>query len=595
MSTREKLTALRTQMKKHGLSAYYVPSVDPHLSEYVPACWQRRGWLSGFTGSAGDLLVTTRTAGLWTDSRYFLQAGMQLAGSGIQLMRMGDPGVPSLTGYAGSTLKKGQVLGVDPQVFSMSAAAVFEAALGEKGVKVKYVATNLVDPLWKDQPEPSLAPVKIHSRRYAGETTTSKLKRLRFEMKTLGVKAHVIGALDVIAWLFNIRARDIEHTPVVISYAVVTPTGATLYVDERKVTPAVRKSLQKDVKVKPYAAVAADLRELAARKPAVLVDPATTNKWIAGLLQGAALVEGPSPVIAMKAIKNPTQIAGTKAAHVRDGVAMVKFLKWLEKAVRKGDQTEISASDKLRDFRAEQSLYQDLSFATISGYAGNGAIVHYSATPKTNARLKPKGVYLIDSGGQYLDGTTDITRTVALGPISKRAVQMFTLVLKGNINITRTPFPAGFSGQRLEILARQALLLSGANYGHGTGHGVGHYLGVHEGPMAVSPRDVANVPLAEGQFLSIEPGHYEAGKFGVRLENLCFVAKDEKLSRGGETWLCWDPVTLCPIDLKMVDRKLLSPEEKTWLNDYHKRVYRELSRHLDADHKAWLKRATRLI
>jgi Xaa-Pro aminopeptidase len=460
---------------------------------------------------------------------------------------------------------------------------------------VKYVAANLVDQLWQDRPEPSLSPLKIHSLKHAGESTASKLKRLRAEMKTLGAKAHVIGALDVIAWLFNVRARDIEHTPVAISYAVVTATGATLYIDQRKVSSAVRKLLAKDVKVKAYADIAVDLKALGAGKQTVLVDPATTNHWVAGLLKGATLLEGTSPVVAMKAIKNKVQIAGTKAAHVRDGAAMVKFLKWLETAVKKEKLTEISVSDKLSDFRAEQPLFQDLSFATISGYAGNGAIVHYSATPETNAKLKPRGVYLIDSGGQYLDGTTDITRTVALGAVSKRAVKMFTLVLKGNINITRTPFPAGFSGQRLEILARQALMLAGANYGHGTGHGVGHYLGVHEGPMAVSPRDVANVPLAEGQFLSIEPGHYEAGKFGVRLENLCFIKKSEKLSSETETWLEWDPVTLCPIDLKMVDKKLLSPEERTWLNDYHKRVFRELAPLLDAEHKTWLKKATRSI
>ena len=341
--------------------------------------------------------------------------------------------------------------------------------------------------------------------------------------------------------------------------------------------------------------MAVALKTLGAAGAPVLVDPATTNKWVADLLKGAPLVEGASPVVAMKAIKNPTQIKGTQAAHVRDGAAMVKYLKWLETAVPAGGQTEISASDRLTAFRAEQPLFQDTSFSSISGYAGNGAIVHYSATEETNAKLKPRGVYLIDSGGQYLDGTTDITRTVPLGPVSKRARTMFTLVLKGNINLTRTPFPAGMSGQRLEILARQALMTHGVNYGHGTGHGVGHYLGVHEGPMSVSPRDVANVPLEPGQLISIEPGHYEAGKFGIRIENLCFVEKDEKLSGENGDWYRWNPVTLCPINLEMIDKGLMAPEEIEWLNDYHKRCYRELSPLLDSEHRAWLKTATRSI
>jgi Xaa-Pro aminopeptidase len=595
MQTRDKIAALRRLMKKEGLDAYYVPSVDPHQSEYVPACWLRRGWLSGFTGSAGDVLVTARKAGLWTDSRYFLQAERQLAGSGIELMRMGVPGVPSMLDFAVRTLKKGQVLGVDPQVMSLGAAASFEATLGGRGVRVKYVARNLVDALWTDRPEPGLEPLRVHGLQYAGESTAAKLKRLRTAMKDLGVKAHVIGALDVIAWLFNVRSRDIEYTPVAIAYAIVTERGATLYVDERKVGKTVRKALGGNVKIKPYAAAAADMKALGARKPPVLVDPATTSRWVVDLLKGAELVVAATPVTAMKAVKNPTQIAGVAAAHVRDGAAVVKFLKWLQEAVPAGGHDEITVADRLREFRAEQDLFQDLSFATISGYAGNGAVVHYSATPETCAKLKPRGVYLIDSGGQYLDGTTDITRTVALGPVTPKARRMFTRVLQGVINISRTPFPSGMSGQRLEMLARQPLLLDGANYGHGTGHGVGHYLGVHEGPMSVSPRDTANVPLAAGQLLSIEPGHYEAGRFGIRIENLCFVARDEKLSTPSQEWLRWEPVTLAPIDLTMIERDLLSDDDAAWLNAYHRRVYRTLSPLLDAEHRRWLKAATRAV
>jgi len=595
MQTRKKLSALRRLMKTHGLDAYYVPSVDPHQSEYVPANWQRRGWLSGFNGSAGDLLVTARKAGLWTDSRYFLQAEAQLAGSGIDLMRMGVPGVPTLLDFAGRALKKGQVLGLDPRIMSLAAAEDFANALSVSGVKVKYVARNLVDTLWTDRPAPCDAPVKIHGPRYSGETTRSKLKRLRVAMKGAGAKVHVIGALDVIAWLFNIRSRDIEFTPVVISYAIVTERGAVLYVDESKVAKSVRKSLKSNMKIKSYASFGDDLRVLSKKKLPVLVDPVTTNKWVCDLLKGCDLIREASPVVAMKSIKNKTQMDGLRACHVRDGAAMIKFIKWLETAVTKGGVSEISASDQLTAFRAEQPGYQDNSFGPISGYAAHGAIVHYSATPETEIPLKPRGVYLFDSGGQYLDGTTDITRTVALGPVTKRAKIMFTLVLKGNINITRTPIPQGMSGQRLEILARQALMLHGQNYGHGTGHGVGHYLGVHEGPMSVSPRDIANVPLQPGQFISIEPGHYETGKFGIRIENMCLIVPDEKHTTDEMEWYKWEPVTMCPVDLKMIDKSLLDRTEKDWLNAYHKKVYKKIAPLLDADHRKWLKKATRSI
>ncbi len=595
MLTRHKVSALRALMRKHGADAYYVPSVDPHQSEYVPACWQRRGWLSGFTGSAGDLLVTARKAGLWTDSRYFLQAEAQLAGSGIELFRMGLPGVPSLLGYACRALKKGQTLAIDPRVMSLAAADGFAAALSAHGIKVKYLARNLVDTIWRDRPAPSDAPVKAHGMRYSGESTARKLKRLRAAMKEAGAKVHVIGALDVIAWLFNIRSRDIEFTPVVIAYAVVTERGAILYLDQSKVSKSVRKGLSRSAKIKSYEAVADDLRTLGRKKLPVLVDPDTTNKWVCDLLKNCELVRAASPVVAMKAIKNEVQMNGIRAAHVRDGAAMVKFLRWLETAVPQGGVTEISATDKLTEFRAEQPGFQDNSFGPISGYAAHGAIVHYDATPETDASLKPRGVYLVDSGGQYLDGTTDITRTVALGPVPKRARTMFTLVLKGNINITRTPIPQGMSGQRLEILARQALMLHGQNYGHGTGHGVGQYLGVHEGPMSVSPRDTANVPLAPGQLISIEPGHYEAGKFGIRIENLCLVVPDPKHTTEEAAWYKWEPVTLCPIDLNMIDKGLLDPVEVAWFNAYHKRVYKELVPLLDGTHRKWLKKATRSI
>lgn len=595
METREKLAALRGLMKKNRIDAYYVPSVDQHQSEYVPAWWRRRAWLSGFTGSAGDVLVTMARAGLWTDGRYFLQAEDQLAGSGIDLMRMGEPGVPTLLQWAAARLRPGQRLGVDPRVMSISGAAAFSAGLRERGIEIAYIERNLVDEIWADQPEPSTAPVRIHPDSTAGEKVESKLARVRAGMKEAGAAAHVIGGLDQIAWLFNIRGDDVQYNPLVVSYALVTARGATLYVDPRKVNGTVRARLKGKAAIKPYEGIAADLEKLGARGAAVLVDPATVNQWILGGLAGARIVSGPSPVTALKAVKNPVQIEGTRAAHVRDGVAMVKFLKWLQEAVPAGGVTEISAAEKLRGLRAEGDKFKDLSFGTISAYGANGAIIHYEPTPEHDAALKPRGLYLVDSGGQYLDGTTDITRTVALGKPTAQMKRMFTAVLKGNINLTLTPFPRGWSGGRLEVLSRQALWRAGVNYNHGTGHGVGHYLNVHEGPMAISFRDHANVPMEPGQLLSIEPGHYEPGKFGIRIENLAFVAEAPDLGVPGESWCRWDVVTLCPIDTSLIDRAGLSRDEAAWLNDYHKRVYRELSPLLDRAHKAWLKRATRSI
>ncbi len=593
MKTREKITALRGLMKKQGIAAYYVPSVDPHQSEYLPDCWKRRAWLSGFTGSAGDLVVTTRKAGLWTDGRYFLQAEQELAGSGIALMKVGLPETPALSDWVASELKAGQALGVDPQVLSVGGAENFVKVLGDSGIKVRYLSRNLVDQLWTDRSEPSLAPIKIHSVRYAGESVGSKLHRLRVALKDQGAQAHVLCTLDTIAWLFNIRSADIMYTPVAIAYAVVTERAATIFTDLRKVNKGVALQLRKNAKFAPYDALPDSLQLLGERRARVLVDPATTNRWVVTKLRGAEIVRGTSPVPLLKAVKNTTQIAGFEQAMVRDGVAMVRFLRWLQRAVPTGGVTEMSAAQQLDGFRAEHPLFFDCSFETISGYRGNGAIIHYAVSEQSNKKLHPRGIYLIDSGGQYPDGTTDITRTVTLGKPTRREREMFTRVLQGLIQCTITPFPAGTTGQRHELYARQPLWKAGANYNHGTGHGVGHFLGVHEGPCSL--KDVPTVPLEPGMILSIEPGHYEAGKFGIRTENLALVVTDEKLGRDEQPWCRFRTLTLCPIDLKLVNRKLLTPAERAWLNAYHQRVYKELSKQLDTEHKNWLLRATRGI
>jgi len=593
MNAHLKVAALRKLMKKHGLAAYYVPSADPHQSEYLPENYKLRTWLSGFTGSMGELLVGVRKAGLWTDGRYFLQASKELPGSGIDLMKMGEPGTPDMPTWVTANLKKGQALGMDPSVVSVAAAESFEQALLPHGIRVKFVTPNLVAQLWANRPEPSLAPMSNHPVKFAGETVASKLKRVREAMKEVKAKAHVIGALDQVAWLLNIRSTDIEFTPVVVSYVVVTDRACTLYVDDRKVTKSVAAALKGKAVIKGYDEIWNDLKALGSKKVKVWIDPATTNRRVFDRLKGVQYHFDVSPVAAMKAVKNAKQIAGITAAHRRDGVAMVKFLKWLPEAVRKGGVTEITASDQLTAFRAENKEFKDCSFGTISGYAGHGAIIHYSATKKSASKLKPKGIYLIDSGAQYPDGTTDITRTVALGKPNNRQVECFTRVLMGTIDCTITPFPAGTTGQRQEMFARRALWMIGQDYAHGTGHGVGQYLGVHEGPHSL--KNLVSPPFVEGNLMSIEPGHYENGRFGIRIENLAFVTKNEKLSKNGRTWFSFHSVTLCPIDRRLIDKKLMTRDQIEWLNAYHKRVYRELAKDLDRDHREWLAKATRPI
>ena len=593
MNAQQKLKALRKLMKKNRVDALYVPSADPHQSEYLPESWKHRAWLSGFTGSAGELMVGPRKAGLWTDGRYFLQASIELKGSGIDLMRMGEPDTPDMPTWVSKQLKKGQVLGLVASVVSVSAAKQFERALQGSGVKIKYLQTHPVDAIWEDRPAPSAAPMVTHSTRYAGETVASKLKRVRAEMKAAGCKAHVVCALDQVAWLLNVRSDDILFTPVVTAYAVVTDRTATLYVDPAKVTKGAAKALKGKATLKPYERVWDDLAALGKKKLTVWIDAPCTNRRVVDVLKGAQCRFAASPITAMKAVKNAKQIEGIAAAHVRDGVAMVKFLKWLEGAVPGGDVTEIGASVKLRDFRAEGQGFKDESFATISGYAAHGAIIHYSADHKSDVKLRPRGLYLVDSGGQYPDGTTDITRTVALGKPNRRQIECFTRVLMGTIDCTITPFPAGTTGQRQEMFARRALWQIGEDYAHGTGHGVGQYLGVHEGPHTL--KNLVTPPLVEGNLLSIEPGHYEAGKFGIRIENLALVTRDETFSTPERTWYRFRAVTLCPIDRRLIDTSLMTRDQVAYLNDYHRRVYRELSPHLDRAHRTWLKQATKAV
>ena len=589
------MEALRSLMKKNKIKAYLVPSTDPHQSEYVPVMWERRKWLSGFTGSAGDLAITLKKAGLWTDSRYFLQAEQQLQNSGIELNKIGMQGVLTIPQWLKKELKAGDKVGFDPRLFSYNEAQKLKSFLKEWGIKLTPIETNLVDVIWQDQPAFPKNPVKPHPKKYAGQSIEEKLEKLRQQMKEVKVKAHILTSLDSIAWLFNIRGTDVEFNPVVIAYAIITPKKAMLFTDMEKITRAVRRHLGETVQVYDYDDFRKQLKKLAKSELKVWLDPNSVSYWIVDILKkDCDLFFKESPVTRLKALKNKTEITGAKAAHIRDGVAMVKFLHWLERTVPQGGVTEISASQKLEEFRQELDLYQGPSFETIAGYQEHGAIVHYASTPQTDVELKPRGIFLIDSGGQYLDGTTDITRTIAMGKPTAEQKDRFTRILKGHISLAMTRFPRGTAGNQLDTIARKPLWDINQNYGHGTGHGIGAYLNVHEGPQAISYYRGLGVPLEPGMIISNEPGYYKTGEYGMRVENLIVVVED-KNGKTTNDFYSFETISFCPIDLNLIDKNLLSARELGWLNSYHKKVKELLSPYLNKDEKEWLTKATRQI
>lgn len=598
MSIAARVMELRAKMRRAGLAAYVVPSTDPHQSEYTPAYWRRRQWLSGFTGSVGDLVITTTEAFLWVDSRYHLQAEEQVAGTPFTVQKLGLPGVRSLNDWLAGALEKGDVVGIDPQLVSLQGLEELERAVKRAGGAVKLVGRNLVDAIWgAERPEPPGSPIDVHPTRFAGETVASKLARVRELMAKEDAEALVVTSLDSVAWLYNIRGRDVDFNPVVVAYALVTPDRALLFVEEAKVPALVARALEPLVELRPYAALSDELGAFGKGRRRVWVDPATATAWVGRALKGAALHRAPSPIPALKARKNPTELRGARAAHLRDGVAMVRFLRWLEGAVKKTEVTELSAAAALEGFRAELEHYRGPSFTTISAYADHAAIVHYGPTPESDRRLRARGLYLIDSGGQYLDGTTDITRTVLLGgEATAEQRDRFTRVLKGHIALALARFPAGVTGQRLDALARAALWEAGLDYGHGTGHGVGSYLSVHEAPPGVAPARLLTAPLEEGHVLSNEPGVYLTGRWGIRTENLMVVTRDAALSRRrGQRFLRFETLTLCPIDTRLIEPGLLDDRERRWLDDYHATVARALTPLLDRADAAWLARATRRL
>ncbi len=587
-----RLNELRTLMKKKNIAAYIIPSADPHQSEYVAPRWKARAWISGFTGSAGTVVVTMKKAGLWTDGRYFVQAEAQLEGSTITLFKDGLPETPSYTDWINSELKKGEIVSFDASVMSINSVESLKGAFAQKGIKVAS-SEDLIDKIWKDRPAFPSGKGFIHPVKYAGLGRKEKFENIRNEMEKKGVDYHLFASLDDLAWIFNIRGNDVECNPVVMGFGVIGKKTADLFVKEGKFSKKDADSIAKDgVTIHKYEEIYAFIKGL---KGKIFIDKARTSQSLLDAVdcKEAEVVFGANMSQIMKGVKNATEIEGMKKAHIIDGVAMVRFLYWLDKNIGKTKITEISASDRLEAFRKEGEGFVGLSFDTISGYGAHGAIIHYSATPETDCELKPAGLYLVDSGAQYLCGTTDITRTIALGKLTKDMKRDFTNVLKGHIRIAMTQFPQGFTtGSHIDAFAREALWNDGKNYLHGTGHGVGAYLSVHEGPMSISPRQI-DVKIVPGMVISNEPGYYEKDKYGIRIENLVLSVPKAKTAWG--QFVGFENLTMCPIDIRAIEPALLTAEEKKYLNDYHKLVFKTLSPMLGKEEKTWLKKMTAAI
>lgn len=588
----QRLESLREVMRREHLSAFIFPSTDAHQSEYVADHWQGRTWISGFNGSAGTAVVTMKSAALWTDSRYFLAAEEQLKGTEFQLMKLKIEGTPTISEWLAQELQgENAEVGLDGMVNSYHETMGLIADLRKSGGIT--VRTNL-DPLgliWTDRPAIPANPVEIQPMEFAGESVASKISRIRTALRQRHADGMLISALDDIAWTLNLRGTDVHCVPVFVSYLLISSQQVSLYVDSAKINDEVKAYLtENDISLYPYNKVTEGLERYSEYN--ILLDGDETSYFLWKTVKCQEIIAGNSPVPAMKAQKNDREIAGFRQAMLRDGVAMVKFLRWLKPAVEAGGQTEISIDRKLTSLRAEQYLFRDISFDTIAGYQAHGAIVHYEATPKTDVALKPEGLILIDSGAQYQDGTTDITRTIALGPVTEEMKHVYTLVLKGHIQLELAKFPDGASGTQLDALARECMWREGYNYLHGTGHGVGAYLSVHEGPHQIR-MEWKPTPLRAGMTVTDEPGLYLSGKFGVRIENTLLI-KDYQTTEFGK-FLQMESLTLCPIDLTPVDFSMLQPEEIEWLDTYHRDVFEKLSPYLEGEDLEWLREATRPV
>lgn len=586
-----RIAALRAHIAQEQIQAFIIPSTDPHLSEYVAPHWQSREWISGFTGSAGTVVVTAKDAGLWTDSRYFLQAARQLEGTCITLYKEMLPETPNIPEFLSAHLQEGDCVGIDGKMFSAEEVEHLQKELKKSGIRIKSIADPM-QLLWTDRPAMPLAPAFVYDTKYAGMSFTEKLPAVRQAMEATGADSLLLSALDEIAWLLNIRGNDVHCNPVVVSYLLIEKDKVNYFVQPQKVTPELAEYFSANgISVHPYEEIGDYLNSFNAHS--ILMNPAKTNYAIYSAIRpGCLIINGASPVALLKAIRNKQEIAGIHAAMQRDGVALVKFLKWLDEAVPAGKETEISVDKKLHTFRAAQPLYMGESFDTIAGYKEHGAIVHYEATPETDVTLKPEGFLLLDSGAQYLDGTTDITRTIALGPLTEEEKTDYTLILKGHIALAMAVFPEGTRGAQLDVLARMPIWKKRMNYLHGTGHGVGHFLNVHEGPQSIRMNENP-VALQPGMVTSNEPGVYKAGSHGIRTENLVLTVPAGEGMFG--KYLKFETLTLCPICRKGIIKELLTAEEIGWLNDYHRTVYEKLSPDLNYDEREWLKEACKAV
>ncbi len=587
----KRLSALRRFLEEKNLHAFIIPSTDPHLSEYPASHWESRVWISGFTGSAGTIVVTRDKAGLWTDSRYFLQAAQQLRGTEIELFREGLPKTPTIEEWLTSELLEGNMVGIDGNVYAANEAFQLTYKLNMKGLSV-LADYDPFKEIWKDRPAIPTNPIFELPVKYTGLTAAEKIKKVCEAIKKEGADSILISSLDTIAWLFNIRGNDVKCNPVAVSFAYVSKGETVIFINPKKLTPETAEYFaQQNVKIAEYEKIFDYVESLPAQSicaQSSKISFALYNK----IPKNCRIIDILSPVDLMKSRKNETELQGVRNAMERDGVALVKFLMWLEKAVPAGNVEELTIVEKLVEYRSQQDLYVGESFDTIAGYGPNGAIVHYHVTPESSAKVKPEGFQLVDSGAQYLDGTTDITRTVALGELTEQMKKDYTMVLKGHIGIATCVYPEGTRGSQIDVLARKALWDNGINYLHGTGHGVGHFLNVHEGPQNIRMNENPTT-LQPGMLTSNEPGLYRANQYGIRIENL-IVTQEECVTEFG-SFYSFETVTLCPIDTTPVIKEMLTEKEVSWLNNYHQYVYDRLSPNLSGEEKEWLKEKTKAI
>lgn len=586
---KERIERLVKHMKKNNFDAYIIPSADFHQSEYVADHFKSRNYISGFTGSAGTVVITKENGhGLWTDGRYFLQAEEELKGSGIKLFKMNQPGVLSYEEWLVKILDEDATIGLDGRLFSIEQIENLKKELKRKNIIIDP-SKDLIDEVWDDRPGLPEEAIFVHELKYAGKKIEEKINQVREKMEKKFIDINIISSLDDIAWLFNLRGNDVSNNPVFLSYALISKEEIYLYVNEKKLTQEAKKQLEKNnVIIKDYFQIFADVSKIKNKK--ILCSKKKTSEYMASQIDDSnAKVYSIDLTTHLKAQKNKVEIENLKNVFVKDGIAMVKFLYWLDQNVGKKVIDEVDADEKLQSFRKEQDLYQQDSFPYISGYQSNGAIIHYRAKKPSCAQLEGKGLYLIDSGGQYLDGTTDITRTVVLGDLTREEKTDYTLTLMGHIELAKAKFLEGTYGANLDILARKPLWDHGLDYKHGTGHGVGFFLNVHEGPQNIA-LPLKAVTLKEGMLTSNEPGMYRNGKHGIRLENLMLVQKSEKTDFG--QFYTFETMTLCPIDKRGIDPKLMTKDQLKWINDYHKQVYQKLNDALSSDEQLWLKEMT---